>query len=124
MANRNFNRKQSLEKEVKEIYAKITIGASGAPTLVTASSLGVTSVSRTSAGLYVITLDDKYVAFKHADFQIATPTAEDIVPNLVSETVSTNKTVTFRTTAAGVATDPASGDTVYVALQLKNTTAK
>lgn len=122
MASRNFNRKQALEKEVKEIYAKITIGASGAPTLVAARSQGVASISRTSAGLYVLTLQDKYVHFMHADFQVATPSAEDLMVNLVSEDVDGAKTVTFRCTAAGVAADPASGDTVYVSLQLKNST--
>ena len=122
MANRNFNRKQALDKEIKEIYAKISIGATGAPTLVTANtaSLGVASISRTSAGLYVLTLQDAYVALRHLAVQIQTPTAEDLVANLVSETVATTKTVTFRCTAAGVATDPASGDTILVLLQLKN----
>lgn len=124
MASRNFNRKQALEKEVKEIYAKVAIGASGAPTLSAADSLGVASITRTSAGLYQLTLQDKYVSLKHMDVKIATPTAEDIVSNPVSETVSTTKLINFRCTTAGVATDPASGDTFYIAMQLKNTTAK
>ncbi len=123
MANRNFNRKQALDKEVKEIYAKITIGSTGAPTLVSADSIGVASVSRTSAGLYVVTLQDKYVKLLHASVSVTTPTAEDLVANVVSESVSSSKQVTFRTTTGGVATDPASGDSVSVALQLKNSTA-
>lgn len=122
MAERNFNRKQALEREIKEIYAKITIGASGAPTLVTASSAGCASISRTSAGLYVLTLQDKYYSLKHASFHIQTPTAEDIVTHLSAESVASAKTVTFRCTTDAVATDPASGDTIYVALQLKNST--
>lgn len=124
MANRNFKRKQALESEIKEIYAKITIAAAGVPTLVAASSLGVASVSRTSAGLYAITLDNKYVSLKHCAANITTPTAENIQANLVSETVSSTKVVTVRCTAAGVATDPASGDTILVAMQLKNSSAK
>ncbi len=120
MANRNYSRKQALEKEVKEIYAKITIGASGAPTLVAAQSQGVASVSRTSAGLYVITLQDKYSKLMHARFDVTTPSAEDIHSNLVSESVASAKTVTFRTCAAATPADPASGDSVLVSLQLKN----
>lgn len=122
MANRNFNRKQALDKEIKEIYAKVTIGAAGAPTLVTASntSVGVASISRTSAGLYVLTLQDKYNRLSHADIHIITPTAEDIKAHVSAETVATSKTVTFRCDAAGVATDPASGDSFLIALQLKN----
>ena len=124
MANRNFNRKQALDKEIKEIYANVTIGASGAPTLVSANSVGVASISRTSAGLYVLTLQDKYMKLMHAHVQIVTPVAEDIVSNVVSESVASAKTVTFRCTTGGVATDPASGDSFLIALQLKNSTAR
>lgn len=124
MANRNFKRKQALESEIKEIYAKITIGAVGAPTLVAADSIGVASVSRTSAGLYAITLQDKYVSLKHASAEVVTPTAEDMKSNIVSEFVSTTKVVNVRCTTGAIATDPASGDSILVALQLKNSSAK
>lgn len=122
MANRNFNRKQALEKEVKEIYARITVGATGAPTLVAANSQGVASVSRTSAGLYVLTLQDSYNKLMHAAITLVTPTVEDINAKLVSETVSSTKLVTFRCSTAAIATDPASGDIILVSLQLKNST--
>lgn len=124
MANRNFNRKQALDKEIKEIYAKATIAGSGAPTLVAAESLGVASISRTSAGLYVLTLQDKYMKLRHADIAIITPAAEDISVNVSAESVASAKTVTFQCTAAGVAADPASGDSFLISLQLKNSTAK
>lgn len=120
MAARNFNRKQALEKEVKEIYAKITIGASGAPTLVAAQSQGVASISRTSAGLYVLTLQDKYMKLMHASFAVTTPTISDIKANLKSESVLSAKTVTFHCSTGAIATDPASGDSILVQLQLKN----
>lgn len=120
MANRNFNRKQALEKEVKEIYARVTIGASGAPTLVANQSLGVASISRTSAGLYVLTLQDKYMRLMHAHVEIVTPSAENIKANVSAESVASAKTVTFRCTATATATDPASGDSFLIALQLKN----
>lgn len=119
MANRNFKRKQALESEVKEIYADIAIGGTGAPTL--SRGTGVASISRTSAGLYVLTLQDAYMRLMHASVQVVTPSAEDIKANVSAFDVSASaKTVTFRCTAAGVATDPASGDTVLVSLQLKN----
>lgn len=56
MANRNFNRVQALDKEVKHIYGYFDVGASGAPTLSKSLSVGVKSVARTSAGKYTITL--------------------------------------------------------------------
>lgn len=120
MANRNFNRYQALEKEVKSLFAKVAIGASGAPTLDAASSLGVASISRSSAGLYVLTLQDKYMKLSHAHCEIVTPTAESIASHVVSETVATNQTITFRCTATGTATDPASGDSLLIHIQVKN----
>lgn len=122
MANRNFNRKQALEKEVKEIYARITVAASGAPTLVVADSQGVASIVRNSAGLYTLTLSDSYNKLMHASIQVRTPTAENIKANLVTESVASAKTVQFRCVAVGTAADPASGDMIYVSLQLKNST--
>lgn len=123
-ANRNFHRKQALETEVKEIYANVAIGAAGAPTLNASKSLGITSISRSSAGLYVITLNDSWPDLRYGHVEIVTPTAEDIVANLVSFSVTSAKTVTFRCTTAGVATDPASGDSLQVKLEMKNSTAK
>lgn len=122
MANRNWNRKQALEKEVKEIHARITVGSTGAPTLVAADSLGVASIARNSAGLYTLTLQDTYNKLLHASVQIRTPSAEDIKANLVTESVASAKTLQFRCVAVGTATDPASGDMIYVSLQLKNST--
>jgi len=122
MANRNFNRKQALEKEVKEIYARITIAATGAPTLVAADSKGVASIVRDSAGLYTLTLSDSYNKLLHASVDVRTPTAENIKVNLVTESVASAKTVQFRCVAIGVAADPASGDMLYISLQLKNST--
>lgn len=118
MANRNYNRVQALAKETKLIYAQVTIGASGAPTLV--QPLGVASIVRNSAGLYTITLQDAYMALQYAHVEVVTPTAEDIQANVVAEDVSGAKTVQFRTTAVGVATDPADGDSLLIKLELRN----
>lgn len=122
MANRNFNRKQALEHEVKEIYAEIAIAGSGAPTIT--YSTGAASISRTSAGLYVLTLQDAYNRLMHANVEIQSASAQDLVAQTASQSVSSAKTVTFRTQAAGVATDPTSGSVLRVALQLKNSSVR
>jgi hypothetical protein len=121
MANRNFNSKQALEKAVKEIYAEIAIGAAGAPTL--SRGTGVASVSRTSAGLYVLTLQDSYIRLMQADVSIQSAAAQDLVAQLAAESVASAKTVIFRTVAAAVETDPSNGSVVRVSLQLKNSSA-
>lgn len=123
MANRNYNRLQALDKEVKLIYARITIAATGAPTLVVADSAGCASITRNSAGLYTLVLQDGYMKLRSASFQVRTPTAEDMVANLVTESVAAAaKSVQFRCTTGAIATDPASGDSIYVVMHLKNST--
>lgn len=119
MANRNFNRKQALEKEVKELYAKVTIGASGAPTLT--SGYGITSVAKVSDGLYRFTLADQYASLKHVEAILLESTARDHTFQLKLETVATTKLVELFVLTAGVVAEPANGAIIFVKFDLKNT---
>lgn len=123
MADRSFNRRQSLEKEVKDLYIKISIGATGAPTLVSGASYGAASISRTSQGLYALTLQDKYSSLKFIEGILLDVDAEDIRFQLKSETVSTTKIVNFFTLTGATATDPSNGSAILLKLELKNTSA-
>lgn len=118
MANRNYNRRQALDKEVKDIYLQVSIGASGAPTL--NRPLGVSSIVRNSAGLYTITLQDKYMSLRAVQIVQQAALAEDLTFQVTAEDVDGAKTIQFMAHAAAVATDPSSGSTLYIALQLKN----
>jgi hypothetical protein len=119
MANRNYNRKQALEKEVKELYADVSIGASGAPTLV--RGLGVASIARNSQGLYTITLQDKYNRLMHAHVAILSASAQDLDAQLQSEDVASAKTIVVRTQdAAAAVQDPASGSRLLIRIEVKN----
>lgn len=122
MANRTFNDAQALEKEVKSLFVKATIGGSGAVTLVQPGSLGIASISKVSTGLYRITLVDAYPSLLAANVAVLGASAEDLTFKVKLETVSTTKLVEIFTMAAGVVADPASGDTIMVELKLKNTT--
>lgn len=113
----SYRRKQALETEIKTLFAKITIGGTGAPTLTT--GYGITSISRTSAGLYVLTLDDTYASLKFFDVIHIHSSVEDLKFQISAETVATNKTITFFTLAIGTATDPASGDVLLVKIDVK-----
>lgn len=124
MANRNFNRFQALEKEVKAIYAVATIGASGAITMTAADSKGVASIAKTGDGLYTITLQDKYNKLMDASISILSASAQDLVSQLVSQSVDSAKTVVFRTNAAGVETNPSSGSVIRIRLDLKNSSVR
>lgn len=121
MANRGFNRRQSLEKEVKDLYCKISIGATGAPTLVSGASYGFSSVARTDAGEYTLTLQDKYVSLKFVEGIFLSETPEDIRLQLVSESVQTDREINFLTLTADTPTDPSSGQVLLLKVEVKNT---
>ena len=121
MANRNFHRVQSLAREVKSVYANVSIGASGAPTLNANASVGVASVSRDSAGVYIFTLDDKYNSLLHVNIIQVEATAEDLTFQVESEAVASTKVITIQCKAAAVETDPSDGSVLLVKIDLKNT---
>lgn len=129
MANRNFQSvRHSLEKRVVDIFAHITIGGTGAPTLDTTASKGVASISRTSAGLYVLTLEDRYVRllmFQSLVKLVSTSIPASPFLQLSAETVATNKTITFQYADVSTpsATDPASGEELYLQITLCDSTA-
>lgn len=122
MASRNFKRKQALETEVKELHAEIAIGASGAPTL--SQGLGIASVTRDSAGVYIITLEDKYIRLMSLDVMQLAATAEDLTFQIESEDVAGAKTIKIQCKAAAVETDPSNGSILYIKMDLKNSSAK
>jgi hypothetical protein len=121
MASRNFSRVQALEKEIKHLYAEVSIGATGAPTL--DRGYGITSIERDSAGVYVLTLDDKYPRLMHMHVMMLEATAEDLTFQIESEDVNGDKTIQFQCKAAAVETDPSSGSKLLIKIDLKNTSA-
>lgn len=131
MADRAFhNGHKALELEIVHLYGRFTVGAAGAPTLVTASSKGITSVARNSAGEYKIVLADRYIALLWGNVQLLTTTGSD--PATIGiharleddQTASANKyiQVQFYALDDGAAADPANGATVLLKFELKNTT--
>lgn len=132
MSNHSFHRLLgALEIDVVCLYARFTVGAAGAPTLVSApGSKGVTSVSRTSAGLYVLTLDDGYQKLLWGAAQIldatnSDPTAVGVASKLVSNVDGANNPATvtiafFDMATPYTAADPRNGATVLVKLEFRN----
>lgn len=121
MANRNYNKYQALEKEIKAIYLEVAIGATGAPTLT--KGLGVTSIARSAAGKYTVTLDDKYTRLMFANVIQENATEQDLTFQIDDETVATTKLFKFICKTAATATDPSSGSKLYIKLELKNTSS-
>lgn len=124
MANRRlFQFSYTYEREVVRLFANIAIGASGAPTLESAAK-GIASVTRNSAGDYSIALTDNFnkLLAMHAVVQNATgiPAAPDVGLKTDSVSSSTAPLIRIVTSAAGVATDPASGDTIRLEIVCRN----
>lgn len=95
MANRNFNRFQALEKEVKSLYAEITFAAGGAPALVAAHSLGIASVALDSGNIK-ITLQDKYMRLMNVSVTEVGASLDLTKPvGVISEDVANAKTLTL-----------------------------
>lgn len=127
MANRYFNQFHfSTIPMYTSLFVKVSFGVSGAPTLVTTGgfSKGIASVSRTSAGKFVITMSDTYnylIGIKGCFVAAGGPSAPDV--NVSAESVASAKTVTILTQSGGVSTDPASGEVLLLEIELKNSTA-
>jgi hypothetical protein len=128
MANRAFNRKQALDKEIKEIYVQVAIGASGAPTLSPSNSVGVASVVRNSIGRYTVQLQDNYIALRQiTQSRELASGAPGAVGGMVVRTnsVSTTGAITLEfVDTAGAAVELVSGSILRLKLDLKNSSAK
>jgi hypothetical protein len=148
MASRDFDAlSYQLEKKVVKIFGRVSIGATGAPTLVTAvattdvngntvsvwnPSKGIASITRVSAGKYTIQLGradsvvgtqvDTYNGFLNFNSIIVNSTLSAVngVQVLSDSVKSTGQLQIQFISAAGTATDPSSGDVISFEIILKN----
>lgn len=103
------------------LYLKAAIGASGAPTINALQSMGIDSVSRVSAGKYLVTLNKKYQSLrmvKSVFIGSGGAPAPDV--SVDTDAVRSAGTLTVLTQAGGVNTDPASGSTMLLEIMLKD----
>lgn len=138
MANRFFNQfRLSLEKQVVDIFAKVTYGASGAPTLDTSVSKGVVSVTKNSTGVYTFVFGtnasmlDTYnkllgvhVTYDGSGDSDAAPDAPlwNITDNSIATVGSASIQITFRNTS-GTATNPSQNEVMYFQFTFRNSNA-
>lgn len=129
MANRFFQQfRYSLEKSVVDLYAVVSFGAAGAPTLDTDNnSKGIASITRTAAGTFDIVLQDSYWKFLCASAVFVTATGGPAAPTVYisAEAVDTQAggTLTLVTQNGGSDTDPADGEVLYLQISLSNSSA-
>lgn len=138
MANRYYNNQAfTLEPAIVKIFAKVTFGAAGAPTLSAADSKGVVSVTRNAQGIFTFVFGtqagmlDVYYKLKNATMAfntVGTATVPAAPLYYISgDSVATAGTcsaqLTFTDDAGATATDPASGEIGLFEFTFKNSTA-
>lgn len=120
----SFSQAFALAKEMVTLQAKVTIGASGAPTLDTTApnSTGIASIVRDSAGVYTLTLSRAYRALLGANFTFMSssgiPAAPSVGLKSATDVTATTPVVKFTcsTAGGGAATDPGNGETMLISL--------
>lgn len=124
---------QSFESKVAKVFAKVTFGSSGAPTLDAVNSKGVVSVTRNSAGVYTLVFGtkvgmlDTYVKLLSARHIFNSGSSAPASPGMYikANSIATVGTCSIQIVfnAAGTATDPATGEIVYLEFTLGDSTA-
>ena len=131
MANRNFNRVQALDKEVKFLFLTATIGSGGDPTLNESKSVGIKSISDTAVGEYDITLGvpggaaDKYPALLFMQCFLtdtaAISTGGGVSFQIEAETVSSDGVIKlFALDKDGAIAEIRNGDVLQIMIVVKN----
>ncbi len=146
MANRYYNNQAfTLSPGVVKLFARVTFGGTGAPTLVQGTSFlskGVVSVTRDSQGLFTFVFGTKagmldvynkllnvsilFDAIATASSAGDSPTAPFyyLTANAVATPASCSLQIGFCATAnSGTPIDPADGEAIYVEFTFKNSTA-
>ena len=126
MANTYFRSQFLYQKEAMPVrlYMHVTFGAAGAPTL--ERGQGITSIVRNSAGKYTITLADNYnrmLGVNMMQLAGASPQAapvKQIVSQAVSTAAAPTVIVQYYAIDNSTATDPASGEELYMEIALGN----
>lgn len=100
------------------LLPSVSFGASGAPTIVANTGMGITSVARVSAGKYNITLSRAFGSLIHIKHVFNSGASAPAAPGMYisSNAVSTASAPVLQIVfnAAGTPTDPASGEIVYL----------
>lgn len=132
MANLNYRSQfhYSFAGEPVSLYLSVSFGASGAPTIVANTGMGIASVARASAGVYNITLTNSFASLLMVKnvFNTSGTAAAPASPGMYvsSNAVSTLSAPILQITfnAAGTATDPASGEIAILELVLNRSSQR
>lgn len=143
MANRYYNNVAfTLAPAVVKIFARVTFGATGAPTLVNTAasgwaSKGVVSVTRNSQGVFTFVFGTQAGMLDVYPYLLGVHVLSDTIGaagvpaaplyylsgNSVATAGTCSLQLTFTDDASATATDPGSGEAIYVEFTFKNSNA-
>jgi hypothetical protein len=128
MANRRLNQFTfSTEPMTTHIFAQVTIGASGAPTLNYGGGY-ISGIVRNSAGDYTLTFRDVWPRLLGVTCSVSASSGVPAAPvlGIKSNLVATSKTleIVFSDVETPAATDPANGEILFLDIAVKNSTAQ
>lgn len=113
-----------MEKYVVDLWAKVSFGASGAPTLDTNNdSKGIASITRNDTGSYTLVLQDNYYRFLGANCVFDAGADGPAAPTMSVVPDVANGELDLLFQNGGDDTDPADGEVVYIQLSLSNSSA-
>lgn len=119
MADLNFSNVQAYDKAVKVLSGSASFNSSG---VITANNVLGATIARSGTGTYTCTLSGVYPELLGFHVSILKATAADLQPQIVSETVSTTKIITFKLLTGATATDLAEAGKFLITIVLKNST--
>jgi hypothetical protein len=128
MANYNYRSQftQSNAAGLTKLLLKVSIGAAGAPTIAVGTGMGIKSIVRNSAGQYTINLSKPFTQLLDIRSSSLSGVVAPASPtlNLVTDAVAskTAPAVTLQYRNSGAATDPASGEILYLEIELNSST--
>lgn len=133
MAARDFYEQHfSLEPQTVKLYVHLTFGSGTVTMTARPRNKGIASISRTSTGLYVLTLQDTYQRILGFSGVARATSGVPGAPIFAvkTDTVATTKTITFTTlnagsgAAAAVVADAADTDIALIEITLSNSDAR
>jgi hypothetical protein len=111
----------------EHLFAKVTFGASGAPTIVSGTGMGISSIVRNSAGNFTINLSHAYFAtlmVKHVFVDSSAPASPSMFVLSDLSNSSSSPSIVIEFNASGTATDPASGEEVLLEISLQKSSVR
>ncbi len=123
MSNFNYRSQfhSSYAGQMVSLLVRVSIGASGAPTIIANTGMGIKSIVRNSAGNYTINLTNTFATLLNLSLMSNSGASAPAAPivNIATSAVSTAsapKVIIQMRNLSGVATDPASGEILHITI--------